>query len=163
MPGIEIGFGTKLKFTTSSSGSSTDFRDALNVRNISGPTAESDEVECTNFSSTNNYREFLVGMIDPGELSFDVCWETEAVGEGESGAWFDTATSQIWPHEQLTKLFENRTLAKWKIVMPTTIKTVEFDGRIKSFQPNVPVDDVITADVTVRLTGPITWPTSLTT
>jgi hypothetical protein len=163
MAGIEIGFGTKLQFTTSSTGGTSDFRDALNVRDIAGPTAESDEVECTNFSSTNNYREFLVGMIDPGEITFNVCWETEPLSEGSAGAWFDTATSLIWPHEQITTLFENRTNTSWRIVLPTTTKIISFNGRVRAFQPNIPVDDVITADVTVRLSGAITWPTSPTT
>ena len=156
MAGIEIGYGAKLRFTTGLA--STSFRDALNVRDITGPTAEADEVECTNFSSTNTYREFLLGMIDPGELNFGICWETEP-----STGWFDTATTEIWEHEQLTKLFDGLTNTNWRIVFPTTTKLLEFTGRVKTFQPTIPVDDVITADVTVRLTGPITWPSSATT
>ena len=134
-----IGYGSKLAITTDSS--SVTFEDIAFVRNITGPSVETSEVEATTLDSTGAYREFLLGLIDPGSLTFEIAWDPAQV-----------------THIDLTDAVNSRTLMNWKLVLPTTTQTATFSGRVQSMSPTVPFDDLLTASLGVRITGPITWP-----
>ena len=134
-----IGFGSKLAITTDTS--SVTFEDIAFVRNITGPAVETSEVEATTLDSTGAYREFLLGLIDPGNVSFEIAWDPSQA-----------------THTDLTDAINSRTLMNWKLVLPTTTQTATFTGRVQSLSPAVPFDDLLTASVGVRITGPITWP-----
>ena len=136
-----IGFGSKLAITTDTT--SVTFADVAFVRNISGPSVESGEVEATTLDSTAAYREMLLGLIDPGNMTFEIAWDpADANGT----------------HIDLTAAQNSRTLMNWKLVLPTTTQTITFTGRVQSFSPTVPFDDLLTANVSVRISGLITWP-----
>jgi hypothetical protein len=40
------------------------------IVSIKGPSSAADRIEVTHFGTPTKYKEFLVGMVDPGEFSF---------------------------------------------------------------------------------------------
>lgn len=141
----QIGKGTLLYFSTDPASAATDTTSIVGyVRSIDGPSAEADEVESTTLDTAGNYREFVQSLIDPGELSLELAW--------------DPAEQS---HVDLTTIHNDRTTCQWKMVLPTTDYFVLVNGWVRSFQPSVPVDDLMTASVTIRCTSQITWPTTV--
>ena len=62
--------GTQLKI--GDGGSPEAFTAIAEVRNISGPGFDSEEIDCTSLDSTAGFREYIQGFKDGGELSFQL-------------------------------------------------------------------------------------------
>ena len=56
-------------------------------KNFSGPESSFDHIDVTNHSSPSNYREVVPSFIDPGEISFDVIWDS--TNAGHNSLWAD--------------------------------------------------------------------------
>lgn len=144
-----IGYGVQLHGSTDAvsiaSATTASYTQIAQIRNIEGPSVETDEVEATTLDSTDAFREFLLSLIDPGNLSFDIAWD-----------------STLASHVFLTNGQSNRNEHNFKIVLAnsSTSNVIYFNGRVMSFAPSFPVDDLQTASVGLRLTGPVRWPSS---
>jgi hypothetical protein len=114
------------------------------VRSIEGPNQEASEVECTTFDSTGFAREYLLGLSDPGNMTVELAFDPQDAGQ------------QI-----VLNLQSSRRLAAFKIVFPTTGHTITGTGYVNSFGPSFPVDNLVTASVGIRVSGPITWPSTV--
>jgi hypothetical protein len=141
-----IGHGTSISYTTGG-----DYHPIGYVRSIDGPSVAGDEVEATTLDTTGNYREYIPTLIDPGELSLELVWDPSFETTGVTAE-----NTQI----RLTDMMSSRETVDWKMVFPTTTMTVSFSGWVKAFSPSTPVDDLVTANVTIRATSAVTWPTS---
>jgi hypothetical protein len=143
-----IGYGTTLSLSTSAvalSASTTAVFTAIGqIRNIEGPQVETGEVEATTLDSTGNYKEFLLGLNDPGTLTFTLAWD-----------------STLASHVIITNGLDNRNLFNIRIEPGGTTTIPIFAlGRIKSFGGTFPIEDMIGANVGIRLTGPVRWPST---
>ena len=143
-----IGYGTTLSLSTSavalSASTTAVFTVIGQVRNIEGPNVESGEVDATTLDSTANYREFLLGLNDPGNLNFTVAWDS-------------TLTSHVF----LTNAKDNRNQLNVRIEPPSsTAAPIYMIGYVKSFGGTFPLEDLVAANVGIRLSGPIRWPST---
>jgi len=105
---------------------------------ISPPNQQTSDVDVTHMASPNKTREFIQGMVDPGEMSIGINW---VPGD---------ATDVI-----LQALKTSGAVRSMKITWPNLV-TWTFSGFIKGFEPSAPIDDKMTATITVRVTGSIT-------
>lgn len=133
-------YGTLLK--RGDGGAPETFTTVPEVRSISGPSTETDEAEVTTHSSAASgaYREFILTLIDAGSIEFDINYvPTDAV------------------HLGLRNDFTGRTKRNWQLVLPGNVQTISFTGYVKTFNLDFPTDDSITAKVSIRLTGQVTF------
>lgn len=133
-----IGHGTKFQIKNSDDSYST----VAEVMAINGPSLGADAVESTNMDSLNKFREFIPGLRDAGEISFDVNYiignATHDVATGVAQDWMDV----------------NHSTRDFKIIWPDTAATSwTFSGIITGFSVGDPFDGVMSASVTIKVTG----------
>lgn len=141
MPSAAIsGYGTLLK--RGDAGSPETFSTVGEVRSMSGPSMETDEIDVTTHSSAaaGAFKEFIMGLIDAGSIEFD----TNYVPSDPT-------------HIGLRNDFLNRTKRNWEIVLPGAIQTISFAGYVKSMPFEFPVDDAIMQKISIRCTGAPTF------
>lgn len=130
-----IGYGAKFYVHDDSSPGS--YVDVGYVTNITGPGMSRDAVDVTNSNSPNGYREFIGGLRDGGEVSFDIVFVPNAPGITLLLAEYD--------REQASQC---------KITLPgTTAYMWTFDGVCTGFEPAAPIDGKMTASVTFKISG----------
>src|SRR5262247_3859242 len=64
--------GTRLLVADTASPAASASRHIAEVTSISGPTMTSDLIDVTSQESSGGFREKIIGLTDPGELSFDI-------------------------------------------------------------------------------------------
>ena len=140
---VDIGFGTSVVFGTS--GFSANLL-SLDIGGIAVETPESSHMGLSSPSAgTYGNREFLSGgLIDGGEVTMEFHFNPNdavpVVGTSETVAIsFPLASGDT-------------TRANWA-----------FTGIVSGFNPSVPMDDVMTASLTVKVTGAVTQTDSLST
>lgn len=106
------------------------------VYDITPPNDTVDEVDATHMQSPNRTREFIPGLIDPGEASF----EQNFIPGSASDALI----------REIKGLGER---VRCRITFPNGV-TWKFTGWVSGYEPAVPTDDKMTATVTWRVTGP---------
>lgn len=106
------------------------------VFDITPPNDTVDEVDATHMQSPNRTREFIPGLIDPGEASFEMNFIP--------GSPSDLLVAEI-------KTAGER--VRCRITFPNGV-TWKFTGWVTGYEPAVPNDDKMTATVTWRVTGP---------
>jgi len=131
-------FGTLLQI--GDGGSPESFTTIAEVSSISGPSLSLDAVEITHHSSTDGWREFVGGLLDGGEVSFDINFlPTDATHNASTGLLADMM---------------NRTRRNFKLVFPDSGSTTwSFTALVTAFEPAEPTDDKLAASVTLKLTG----------
>jgi len=128
--------GTLLKMHD---GTST-YTTVLEVTDISGPNLSIDAVEVTSHDSASKFREFIAGLRDAGEVSFSVNWQPAATTHGNTSGLLYVAKNG------LTRL--------WQLIFSDSgTTTYEFYAFITDFSPSAPIDDKLSADITLKLTG----------
>lgn len=106
------------------------------------PNEQVDDVEATHMKSPNRTREYIAGLIDAGEGTFEMNY----VAGSASDALLRAAKS-----DGVTR--------SYKVVIPVSDGTtweVSGDCYVKGYERNVPIDDRQTANVTVRFSGSAT-------
>ena len=106
---------------------------------ISLPNPQTAEVEATHFGSPNRRREYIAGLIDDGEGTFEM--------NLDPGSTIDAAIRTAL-NDGLTRPYEilipNAAGPGWKVTG---------NWIVKGYQRNVPIDDKMTATMSVRFTG----------
>ncbi len=130
----QIGYGAEL-WIDNASGTLTEIAE---VTGISLPNPETSEVEATHFKSPNRRREYIAGLIEDGEGTFEINYVP------------GSATASLIKEAQ-----DSGETRDYKIVLPDGDGTWEVTGSliIRSFERSVPIDDRMTASLTVRFTG----------
>lgn len=108
------------------------------ITSITLPNPEVAEVEATHFGSPNRRREYIAGLINDGEGTFAMN--------------FDAGSAT----DVLIRAALNDGVARaYKIVVPDGATTWEVTGTcvVRSYQRNIPMDDRMTASLTVRFSG----------
>lgn len=128
-----IGYGSK--FAVGDGADPEVFTDIAEVYDITPPSDTMDVIDATHMQSPDATREFILGLRDPGECSFEMNFIP-----GGSG---DTAI-QEWRTAR-----ERRTC---RITFPNSV-TWTFSGLLTGYEPAAPTDDKMTATVTIKVTG----------
>lgn len=144
MSDATIGWGTKL---LRGNGATPEVFTALaEVVSIDPPDESTDEAECSHLNSPGRFREFLLTMTDPGEVVFTVNHLP-----GNAG------------HQALRTDKTNLTMRNFEIEFyeddgTTLLETCAFSAQVRNYKVNTIEKDVVkTAEVTLRLSGAITW------
>lgn len=111
------------------------------VTSISGPGLSADVIDMTSHDSTTGYREFVQGLKDGGEVSFDIIYVPAGVTHKNASGGL------LWYYEQ-------GGTAQHSIVFPDSATTTwTFDAFVTNFEVGAPIDDKLSASVTIKVTG----------
>jgi predicted secreted protein len=114
-----------------------------NVSNIGGPGLSRETIDVTAHDSPNAYRQFVGGLKDPGEISFDINYDPLV---------HDTLVADL-------DLTASGGAKNWKITWPkstgqvTAGNTWTFPAIMTGFEPGAPIDDKLSASVTLKVSG----------
>ena len=107
------------------------------LSSVSGIDASADEVEVTDMGNTDGYREYLPGFKDGGEVSVSGYMDGEDAGQA-----------------RLYELMESGDVVDCKIQFPAKIgKTWSFEAGVTKFTTSADVDDAITFEATLKVSG----------
>jgi predicted secreted protein len=108
------------------------------VNSISGPSMTRDFIDVTSLDSTGGFREFITGFRDGGTVSLTMNF---------------TRTS----YDKMLLDFEDDDPHYYEIVLPDDVNTsFEFCGYVTELPLEIPTDDKITANVTIKVSGKVT-------
>ena len=135
----KIGFGTKIEFTVS-----TAFDTELGlVLSIEGPSATRADVDTTTLDNASEYRTFISGLADPGEITMEVALDPA------------NATQQA-----ITDLLDTGDETDWKITDGGAVVVLAtFKAYVKSYAPSFPLDGMQTASITLKCSADPGWVT----
>lgn len=132
MAGID-GFGTELR--RGDGEASESFVAIAEVTSISGPGLSRETIDVTSHQSPGQWMEFLGGLKDGGEVSFDINYDPDQ-------------------HDTLTDDFNDSAPRNYELAWPTTPETVwDFAAILTGFEPEGPYDDKLSASVTLKVSG----------
>lgn len=126
------------QFLRDSDGAGT-FAVIANVSDLSGPSRSREAIEVTAHDSPDQYREFVKGLKDGGEVSITLN--------------YDPALNT---HSALDGDFEENDLRSYQIIVlpgESDEHTWEFRGLITSLSDAFPIDDRMEREVTVKISG----------
>lgn len=107
------------------------------LKSISGIDVNADEVEVTDMGNTDGYREYLPGFKDGGEVPVSGYLDGEDDGQ-----------------DRMYELLESGDVVDCKIQFPAKIgKTWSFKAGVTKFTTSAEVDDAITFDATLKVSG----------
>ncbi len=125
--------GTTL--TKTKSGSEPDDLKIANLTSIGEIGVESEEIDATDLDSPNNYKEFIAGSKDAGEVAL-------------AGNIKDEANV-----EKMLALAESQSVEEWTVAYPSGAKWV-FKAFVKSFKDGEKTTDgLATFTATLRISG----------
>lgn len=118
--------------------SGTAFTAIAEVNSISGPNLSRDTIDVTSLDSTGGFREFIGGFRDGGEVTLEMNFTLDG---------YDTIKDD----------FDSDDLRDYQIVLPDTgATTFEFSALVTNLGLAIPMDDKITCDVTLKVSGQLT-------
>ncbi len=123
--------------------SNTNFTTLLNIISIAGPNQTRDSIDISTMDSSAKWREFIPGMLDAGELTFELNYDGAAdAGFGGRANTFNAA-------------FTNPA-STWTVQFPDA-STWACSGFMTALGHAIPFDDKITQSATVKFTGVPTY------
>ncbi len=132
-----LGYGTTVKLDSASSGSYTTIGQ---LGDVGGPDTSVDAVDVTTHDSASAAREFIMGLIDGGEVTLDIVYDPA-----------------LATHQLLQTVLAARTNRPWRINFAGLATTCSFSGGITGLGPSAPVEDKLMCSVTIKVTGLVTW------
>ena len=113
---------------------------------ISLPNSQVEDVEATHMLSPSRRREYIAGLIDDGEGTFE--FNLEPGG----------ATDLL-----IQDAVDDGVARNYEVIIPDGAFGQKFAGTciVKGYERNVPIDDRMTATMTVRFTGAVTITTEV--
>ena len=108
------------------------------INSITGPNKSRDTIDVTSLDSTGGYREFIGGFRDGGTVTLPMNFTRDT-------------------YDLMNTDFESDDLQNYEIFLPDDEATsFEFAALVTELGLAVPVDDKITADVTLKVSGQVT-------
>ena len=132
--------GTKLYLGTDVLSGTPSYNLIANLHSISGPTTSRDRIDVTHQATTGGYREYIGGLADGGEVTFDISYlPTESTHNATTGllSYLDSGAKTAIKVE-------------WPDGVPTTWT---FDATISGFEATAAVDEQLKASVTLQISG----------
>jgi hypothetical protein len=134
-----VGYGSQLLYSTTEEGSYSAIAQTVD---LAGPEPEIGEVNITNNDSANATKEYLPGMIEPGEMEFEVIYKKDACNT-------------------LYTMFSGRTVYWFKLAYPDGSYWI-FPGFLNSFGTEAPTEDeAIRNTIGIKLTALPTFTPSI--
>lgn len=132
-------FGTFLKMSDMATPTPT-FSTIAEVGDIDGPDETLDTEEVTNHGSTDGWDEYIGTILRGGEVSLPIYWlPTEPT------------------HQALREAKNNRAKTDFQIVYPDGNGSgFQFKALVTGFKSKAPVKGKLSADVKLKITGPVT-------
>lgn len=127
-----IGYGADFEISTNGGSSWTGVGE---VMSITPPSDAIDIIDATHMGSANRTREFITGLRDPGECSFEMNFVPGSAGDTLLQSVRDAAV-----RVSCRITFNNSVI--WT-----------FSGILTAYEPTVPLDDKMTATVTFKVTA----------
>lgn len=134
MADVKIGWGAAFSLHNG-----TALVELAEVTSISLPNPTTEEVDATHFKSPNRRREYIASLIDDGEGTFEMNFNPGSTTDALIRAALAAGDVRAY-----------------KIVIPDSpTGTWEITGSciVRSYERAVPIDDRMTATMTVRFTG----------
>lgn len=141
-PGDGTGIITARTVTATSGGTNGTevFTTIEGIKNLSGPTFSTEEIDITNHTSPSAYRERLPSFKSGGEVSADLLYNPDDV-----------------THEALFVDFENRSLRNFKTILTNTgAMTYGFAAYVMGMEVQAPIDNALMVSVKLVVTGAVT-------
>lgn len=108
------------------------------INSIDGPTMSRATIDVTSLDSLGGYREFIAGFREAGTISLSMNFTRETI-------------------DLMKDDFESDLAQNYEIVLPDTEATsLEFEGFVTEMPLSIPMDDKITIDVTIQISGQVT-------
>ena len=130
----QLGYGTL--FQREIDGAPGTWATVTETIKAGGPQAKADMKEVSNLLSPNTYKEFIAGLRDGGEFT----WE---------GNYIPKDAVQL----KLRADLDAGTLKKWQVILPGTLGTWSFSGFVMSITPTYPLDDRASYTGAIKITG----------
>lgn len=130
-----IGYDTRFEIETAP-GSGT-YVELEEVYEITPPSSTIDKIEVTHMRSPNRRREYIPGLTENGSASLSMNYVPGSASD-----------------LRIEELRINGTVLSMRITYPNGV-TVTFDGFVEEYTPAIPVDDRLTASVSLSVTGDI--------
>lgn len=134
MTDAKLGYGSKYEIYISGS-----FEQMGEVTEITPGESTTERVQATHMSSPGRRHEYIAGMIESGEASFAINWIP--------GNTTDT---------RIRALQASGATAEHRITFPNGVR-VTFEAQVTGFAKVLPLEDRMTATVTVAISGDETW------
>ncbi len=113
------------------------FTNIAEVFGITGPGLSADILDVTHMESPGRFREKIVGLLDAGEVSFEINWIP------------DNAT-----HAKFITDFKARTKRNFEVTWPDTASTLwSFAAFFSGEEPSAVPEDKLTTSITLTITG----------
>jgi hypothetical protein len=127
-----IGWGTQVQY--GDGGDPETFANFHEVTTADPPDEQTDEPEATHFESPSRTKEYVQGMIDSGEFTFELNWLPDVYAD----------------HQQLVTDKAAGTRRNYRIVLPGSMETITTPGFVKGLKRSLAPSDVVKMSVTVR-------------
>jgi len=133
----KIGFGVLLK--RGDGGGPETFTAIAELKSINGPASAMDTPEATHSESPNAAKEFVAGLIEGGEITATCNFLNDGTQSLAAGVHAD---------------WKNRVKRNFQLVWPTpTARTEAFAAFVTRYAPQAAIDDVMTVEITLKITG----------
>lgn len=131
-------FGTLLK--VGDGGGPEAFTTLAEVTSISGPALSMDTIDVTHMESPDDFREMIPSFKSGGEVTVELNFlPANATQDATTGILAD---------------FNSRTLRNFQIVWTDAGNTTwAFSAYVTGFEPSAPVDDKLSASMTLTISG----------
>ena len=129
--GVEIGYDTA---------GGTSYTTIGHVKDVTGPNISRGTIDITDHDSTDGFREFFGGLVDGGEVTFQIGLDHEAAAHSGLWASFSSSTEVPWAWLITFNVFSGT-------------YTWAFDGFLTALSPGAPMEGQNVWDLTVKVTG----------
>lgn len=133
MADTQASLGYGITFEMADIATPTVFTYLAEIYDVTPPSDTTDQVDATHMQSPNRTREFVEGLTDPGEASFEMNYVP--------GSASDIA------------LMAAKGKRKWcRITFPNGVQVL-FNGSRQTYEKSAPTDDKMTASVSFKVSG----------
>jgi predicted secreted protein len=127
--------GVGTSFKRSDMSSAPLFTAIAEVNSIDGPNKSRETIDVTSLDSTGGYREFIASFRDAGEVTLEMNFTRDG-------------------YVDMNDDFESESAVDYQIVLPDTgSTTLDFSAFVTNLGSSIPLDDKVTASVTLKITG----------
>jgi predicted secreted protein len=103
------------------------------ITSLSPPGISRNAIDVTAHDSADGWMEFLPGLKDGGEVSFDINYQPDV-------------------HDALLDDLSSNTVQSWQVTFPDGTPWT-FDAFLTGFEPDAPYDDKLAASITLKVSG----------
>jgi len=117
--------------------SSAQYQVIAEINSIAGPDKSRGTIDVTSLDSVGGYREFIGSFRDAGTVTLEMNFTRAG-------------------YDDMNDDFESDSLVDYRIILPDAGNTqFDFSALVQDLGMAVPLDDKVTASVTLKISGPV--------